>query len=223
SPVHPASLVDPTTHSPALMQLLEIKLSRPVIDYVVDCVYETVDHALDHLPFSSPTRGPSPTPSNPRQKFASFVLNVLARADVSPATLLVALVYITRARPHIVIALRQYALERVFLGAFIVANKYTHDRALKNVDWALCTGVFRKRDIGRIEQEFLDVLDWELGVRDADLLAHHEGLVATDLEPYRYGQVGAEEAENPNVHTYHHSIKRGCTHRARARAFKLAE
>ena len=31
SPVHEASLVDPALHSPALLELLEIKLTRPVI------------------------------------------------------------------------------------------------------------------------------------------------------------------------------------------------
>ncbi|KAJ7753102.1 hypothetical protein DFH07DRAFT_1061552 [Mycena maculata] len=203
-PVHPASLVDPMTHSPALMQLLEIKLSRPVIDYVVDCVYETVDHALGRLAFSLPTRGRSPARSNPRKKFTSFVSNVLARAEVSPATLLVALIYIARARRRLVLTLRQYALERVFLGALIVSNKYTSDKALKNRDWARCTG-FGKYAIGCIEQEFLDALDWELGVREADLLAHHEGLVVADLGSSvsrLYVKAAVEEAHDARVHTH---------------------
>ncbi|KAF7341095.1 Cyclin N-terminal domain-containing protein [Mycena venus] len=146
SPVHAASLVDPATHAPALMQLIDIKLDRHVIDYVVDCVSETVDYAMGR---SAP---PAPSP-------------LLSRAEVTPATLLVSLVYIHRARPHLSIALEEWALERVFLGALIVASKYTNDSTLKNVHWALCTGVFGKRDVGRIEREFLDVLDWELGVQ----------------------------------------------------------
>ena len=39
-------------------------------------------------------------------------------------------------------------------------------------------GAFGKRDIGRIECEFLDVRDLELYVSKADLLAHHETLLA---------------------------------------------
>lgn len=31
SPVHSASLVDPAAHSPALMELIDIKISRPFI------------------------------------------------------------------------------------------------------------------------------------------------------------------------------------------------
>ncbi|KAJ6531044.1 hypothetical protein B0H19DRAFT_468156 [Mycena capillaripes] len=123
------------------------------------------------------TRGRSTQPSC-LQKFTTFVSTILTRAEVTPATVLVALVYISRARPHLSIALEQWALERVFLGAIIVASKYTNDSTLQNVHWALCSGVFGKRDIGRIEREFLDVLDWELGVGEADLIAHHEGLLA---------------------------------------------
>ncbi|KAJ6462419.1 hypothetical protein DFH09DRAFT_1382723 [Mycena vulgaris] len=129
--------VDPARHPAALLQLVDIKLSRQVIDYVVDCVSETVDHALGR----TTTRGVAP-----------------------------------HAPPTSQIHHLQWALERVFLGALIAASKYTNDSTLKNVHWALCTGVFGKRDVGRIEREFLDVLDWELSVGEADLMAHHAGL-----------------------------------------------
>lgn len=93
-------------------------------------------------------------------------------------TLIVSLVYIDRAKPHLHIGLEQWALERVFLGALIVASKYLNDSTLKNVHWALCTGTFGKRDIGRIEREYLDVLNFELAVSEDDLLSHHQGLAA---------------------------------------------
>ncbi|KAJ6480793.1 hypothetical protein C8R47DRAFT_1018787 [Mycena vitilis] len=182
SPVHAASLVDPATHAPALMQLIDIKLDKHVLDYIVDAVAETVDFAMGRthghgLATPHVARGRS-THSPYLTKFSTFVSTVLTRAEVTPATMLVALVYIARARPHLSIALEEWALERVFLGATIVASKYTNDSTLKNVHWALCTGVFGKRDVGRIEREFLDVLDWQLGVDEADVLAHHEGLMA---------------------------------------------
>ncbi|KAJ7754285.1 hypothetical protein B0H14DRAFT_3600598, partial [Mycena olivaceomarginata] len=157
--VYAGSLVDPATHSPALLQLIDIKIDSHVIDYVVDCVSETVNYAMGR-PHTSPRTRPSPCLT----KFTAFARTVLSRAEVTPPTLLVALVYIARARPHLSIALEQWALERIFLGALIVASKYTNDSTLKNLHWALCTGVFEKRDVGRIEREFLDVLDWELGV-----------------------------------------------------------
>ncbi|KAF7367555.1 Cyclin N-terminal domain-containing protein [Mycena sanguinolenta] len=168
SPVHPASLVDPSTHSPELMQLVDIDISTPVINYVVDCVSETVNVAFNR---------PSTFRSSHSRKFTNFVANVLSRAEVTPATLLVTLVYIARSQRHVSIAVEEWALERVFLGALILASKYTQDSTLRNVHWALVTGVFGKGDIGRIEREFLEVLDWELGVKEADVLAHHEGII----------------------------------------------
>ena len=52
-----------------------------------------------------------------------------------------------------------------------------NDSTLKNIHWALCTGVFGKRDVGRIEREYLEVLNFELGISEGDLLSHHQGLL----------------------------------------------
>ncbi|KAF7310136.1 Cyclin N-terminal domain-containing protein [Mycena indigotica] len=164
---------DPATHSPALMELIDIRLTKPVVEYLIECVVETVDFAMGRV---STPRGRNP--SRYLSSFTTFANNVLTRAEVTPATVFASLVYISRARPHLSIALEEWALERVFLGALIVASKYTNDSTLKNVHWALCTGVFGKRDVGRIEREFLEVLNWELSIKESDLLAHHSALVA---------------------------------------------
>ena len=42
----------------------------------------------------------------------------------------------------------------------------------------MCSRIFRTRDIGRIEREFLDVLDFELGVSEADILSHHAAIMS---------------------------------------------
>ncbi|KAJ7106091.1 hypothetical protein C8R43DRAFT_1140702 [Mycena crocata] len=179
SPVHAASLVDPANHSSDLVELIDIKLFGPVIGYVVACIAETVDLALGRVPL------PCGTPSSIRcrrtstSNFTSFVADVLSRAEVATATVLTTLVYI-----------------RVFLGALIVASKYTNDSTLKNVHWASCTGIFGKNDIGRIEREFLDVLNWELGVVEADLLIHRDGLMAVASPP----SASKVEITSPNPH-----------------------
>ncbi|KAK7019522.1 hypothetical protein R3P38DRAFT_2713529, partial [Favolaschia claudopus] len=182
--MHPASLVDSACHSSALLELVDIKLDTRVIDYTIEIVAETVDFAMATTPPSPSTSrsGPPPHIASLLPSFRPFLTTVLTRAEVTLPTLLVALVYTARARPHLAIALPSYALERVFLGALICASKYTNDSTLKNVHWALCTGVFGKRDIGRIEREFLAVLDWELGVREEDVMAHHEALVGGGME-----------------------------------------
>lgn len=138
SPVHPASLVDPSVHSPAMLQLLETKVSRsligkslrthflcfltyfPSLEYVVDCVIDTVHYAMGR---PSSSRGRSQSRLNENAKFTKFVTDVFQKAEVKLPVILLMLVYIDRAKPHLQIALEQWAFERVFLGALILANK----------------------------------------------------------------------------------------------------
>ncbi|KAJ7801033.1 hypothetical protein B0H13DRAFT_1672721 [Mycena leptocephala] len=61
-------------------------------------------------------------------------------------------------------------MERVFPGALIVASKYLNDSTMKNVHWTMCNDIFGKADIGVIEREVLEVLDFELRVREHDIL-----------------------------------------------------
>lgn len=179
-------------------------MSRTLIDYVVDCVSETVDYAMGR---PSSSRGRSSSRQEYHTSFLNFVTNVLTKAEVKVPVLLVALVYIDRAKPHLQIALEQWACERVFLGALILANKYCNDSTLKNIHWALCTGVFGKRDVGRIEREFLDVLDYELTLHESDLLSHHDAIMSL-VHPARF------------THRAHHTVSAPASprnhHRARA-------
>jgi hypothetical protein len=172
------------------MQLVAIDMSEELIDYVVACVYDTINCALSRAPGARSAHA---------RKFTNFVTNVLSRAEVAPPTQLVALAYIARARTHLSIALEEWALERVFLGALIVASKYTQDSTLKNVHWALVTGVFGKRDIGRIEREFIEVLDWQLGVAEADVLAHHAGLVSASSSASWVPAVATKQRPRPHA------------------------
>lgn len=55
--------------------------------------------------------------------FTTFVTNVLERAEVTIPVVLASLVYVDRAKPHLHIKLEEWACERVFLGAVILASK----------------------------------------------------------------------------------------------------
>jgi hypothetical protein len=81
----------------------------------------------------------------------------------------------------------------------MVASKYTNDSTLKNVHWAMCTGVFGRRDVGRIEREMLDVLDWELSISEDDLLAHHAGLLAHTQPMRSHHHRRSHRARAPSV------------------------
>ena len=136
---------------------------------------DAVEHALGR---PTTSRGRSDRRSRKRPDFADFVAHVLHTADVKMTTILVTLVYIRRSKPYLSIETEEWALHRVFLGALITASKYANDSTLKNNHWATATGVFGKRDIGRVEREFIDVLDWQLGVSESDVLGLHDALVA---------------------------------------------
>lgn len=54
--------------------------------------------------------------------------------------------------------------------------QYVSDYTIKNARWARWSGTFSKEDIGRMERELLDILDWNLSVAEGDVMAHHEHL-----------------------------------------------
>ena len=90
-------------------------------EHVIDSVVDTVDYAMGRP--SSSRRGRALSRRSEHASFATFVTNVLTRAEVTIPTILVSLVYIDRAKPHLQIALEEWACERVFLGAVMVASK----------------------------------------------------------------------------------------------------
>ncbi|KAH9079296.1 hypothetical protein EDB83DRAFT_2341837 [Lactarius deliciosus] len=129
-------------------------------------------------PPTGPSRACRPKAFSPHHRasaFATMVNNVVTRAEVELPVVLATLVYLNRAKPHLHIALEEWANERVFLGALIVASKYLNDSSLKNVHWAVCTG-----------REFLDVLDFELSITEDDLMAHHDSIMSLVQPTHRH-------------------------------------
>ena len=91
-------------------------------EYAVHTTLETVDYALGREPSSSLDR----TPHYCKKKhggFAQFVWRMVCTSRVSVAVVLVALVYIKRAKPHLRITAERWACERIFVGALVLAGK----------------------------------------------------------------------------------------------------
>ncbi|KAF9043752.1 hypothetical protein BDZ89DRAFT_1059193 [Hymenopellis radicata] len=174
--VHFAPMTLQASNEGAFERLMRHRITQPVVDHLVNCVSEAVDVGLMSSPPSPSSQPPSCLRRHP--KFTAFVVNVLAGADVTMSVILTTLVYLTRSKPHLRIPVDEFALERVFLGALIIASKYLNDTSLKNADWAAYSGFFSRRDIGRIEREFLEVLDFELHVRDPEFSVELDALSA---------------------------------------------
>ncbi|KAJ7845712.1 hypothetical protein B0H14DRAFT_3138994 [Mycena olivaceomarginata] len=168
--VHAQSLVNRMSHSTDLLDLVTISLSDTIKQYLIRRVEETVNFALE-LPMTSSSSA-----------FSRLVARVLRRGDVEMRVILVTLVYVDRAKPHLQISRPDWIHHRVFLGALVVASKYVNDCTLKNVHWAECTGIFTTHDIGIMERDFLTVLDYQLGVKEDDIMAHHASLMVQGLE-----------------------------------------
>nr|GAT55574.1 predicted protein [Mycena chlorophos] len=169
---HPASLVDPASHSPALLELVGIELTGPVIYYLCDSVLQVVNVATDGY-FDKRTHFPL---------FCNFADLIISDVGISTSTTLVALVYLARVcrLDHLVIDEDEEdgALERLLLGALVVANKYTREDAMKNMYWALASRIFATCDVSRFERDFLELLEWDLSVSEDDLMRHHRDAMA---------------------------------------------
>ncbi|KAJ7869844.1 hypothetical protein B0H13DRAFT_2350727 [Mycena leptocephala] len=96
-----------------LEQLAHQQPSRPIIEYLIGRAVDVVEFALER-------------PLSWRSDFKTslnFLLQVIARADVWIGEILVALVYVERAKAHLQIAIEEWAIEGLFLDALVVASK----------------------------------------------------------------------------------------------------
>lgn len=105
-----------------LLVLLELILFSA---YIVHCTIETVDYALDR-PCSSSFRGRPIFCPIKYGTFYEFVSKIIYRSRVKTPILLLALVYIERARAHLKITIERWACERVLMGALVIAGKVCH-------------------------------------------------------------------------------------------------
>lgn len=115
------SSVSSTVHPEILKK--EQKSDFSSAAYVVDRVVEAVDYAFSRPTASSSSKERGRSARRHEANFANFVTRVVSNADVKMPVIATALVYIERARRHLQIALEEWACERVFLGAIIVASK----------------------------------------------------------------------------------------------------
>lgn len=137
--IHPASQIEASKHPKAILELTKLRVNRNIVgklyisskNGIVDSrrtatehiVRETIDTVDQATGSPSTSRGRSETRRPEAKDFADFAANVIGRAEVPMAVLLVALVYIHRSRPHLSVEAEDWAPHRVFLGALMLASK----------------------------------------------------------------------------------------------------
>jgi hypothetical protein len=143
STTHKASLVDSSLHSPAMLDLLELKVDRlligaflrhrlfcvvtvfssQLVEHIVQSTIDTVSFAMNGASTSFSSRGRATSSSNNHGLFTIFASDTIRRSQATIPILLVTLVYIKRSGCHLLIQSEKWACERVFLGALILAAK----------------------------------------------------------------------------------------------------
>lgn len=178
--MHSSTSSNPTFDNQLVLELAKLKVTDKFANYLAEAAIDAVDAALGNA-FTA--RSTTPPNSRRASTFKYFVWNFIRNISMGMPILLVTLVYITRAKRYLRIEMEDRAYERVFLGALVVASKYTNDASFRSVRWALATVVtgkqvtFGKRDVNRIEREFLGVLDWKLGFTQEHILVHYDAIM----------------------------------------------
>ncbi|KAK9765255.1 hypothetical protein K7432_006548 [Basidiobolus ranarum] len=101
-----------------------------------------------------------------------FVTRVSERSRISIFTGIVALIYLYRLKARLPArAQGEYGTShRIFLASILVASKYLYGpEGLGNKSMAEASGVFSPAEIGRMEAEFLKLLDYRVWVNDQEI------------------------------------------------------
>lgn len=145
---HPASLVDPQDHPRELLDFFELDARNRCIigmsayrslglrgsnthiaDYIVYTTADVAVHALNLDPtekMRSSILSLSDKMHSRYCGFNQFVSNVIRRSQTRTSTILVALLYLKRAKLYLDVPPLDWILHRLFLGALVLATKVRH-------------------------------------------------------------------------------------------------
>lgn len=182
-------MATPEQNAEALNHFIYLPVSQDMISYlalkasqVIRCEGPPASHRdLPPTPPASPEQLQDPLTEAPLPSIELFISSLVERSSVQVPTLMTSLVYLHRLQqrlPPMAKGMRCTA-HRIFLGALILAAKNLNDSSPKNKHWARYTAVkgydgfgFSVVEVNLMEKQFLNLLSWDLTVREDDLYFH---------------------------------------------------
>lgn len=175
----------------------------------MDCVVGTVNHSLERT-----WKSASSPPCLKQSTFVNFVRCTLQSLGLPTSTVLVAIVYLDRAKRQMRISKGDWACERAFLGALLLAYKvrspfipvsafanislqYTNDTSASPQIWSSASRLFAAQDVVQLEREMLAVLQFDLSFRSEDITAHYTAMMTRCRQPSVLS--GGVSSSNPSL------------------------
>ncbi|KAF2224930.1 hypothetical protein BDZ85DRAFT_86162 [Elsinoe ampelina] len=175
----------------ALNHFIYLPVSQDMISYLAVKATQVIrcegnkDQSLPPTPPATPPPGSSFEASLPTVE--EFITSLVERSSVQVPTLMTSLVYLSRLQqrlPPVAKGMR-CTVHRIFLASLILAAKSLNDSSPKNKHWARYTVVkgyegfgFSLTEVNLMEKQLLNLLQWDLIVREQDLYTHLEPFLA---------------------------------------------
>ena len=187
-----SSTPTPEQNAAALNHFIYLPVSQDMISYlaakasqVIRCEGQTKAQDLPPTPPTTPPAGA--TFEAPLPTVEEFITSLVERSSVQVPTLMTSLVYLHRLQarlPPVAKGMR-CTVHRIFLASLILAAKSLNDSSPKNKHWARYTVVkgfdgfgFSLTEVNLMEKQLLNLLQWDLIVRENDLYTHLEPFLA---------------------------------------------
>ncbi|GAB7350430.1 hypothetical protein MBLNU459_g1039t1 [Dothideomycetes sp. NU459] len=187
-------MASPEQNAEALNHFIYLPVSQDMISYlalkasqVIRCEPTPIQNKdLPLTPPATPTEQTS-FEDDSLPSVELFIKSLVDRSSVQVPTLMTSLVYLSRLQerlPPVAKGMR-CTTHRIFLAALILAAKSLNDSSPKNKHWARYTAVkgyegfgFSLVEVNLMEKQLLNLLSWDLIVREDDLYYHLEPFLA---------------------------------------------